>query len=104
MSVRQAQAEIDSQEFAEWMAYDRVQPFGPERADMGPAQLCALFANVNRKQGSRPFKVADFMPDFLRQYKHKPSKQTPGNMATIMNMFTNAHNKAQQARRPREAV
>ncbi len=57
------QGEISSREFAEWLAYYRLEPFGEERADLRNARLMALLAQING-DGSREFSPADFMPDF----------------------------------------
>lgn len=40
MSVREAQDKISSSEFAEWMEYYRIQPFGERRVDEHNAWLC----------------------------------------------------------------
>lgn len=40
MSVREAQERISSSEFAEWIAYYSIQPFGERRADEHNAWLC----------------------------------------------------------------
>lgn len=57
---------MSSKEFAEWMAYAQIEPFGDERADMRMAILASLIANVNRdpKKKSTPYEVSDFMPKF----------------------------------------
>jgi hypothetical protein len=64
MSVRRAQLEIGSEEFAEWMAYAELEPFGPIRDDERFGTVTALMANVNRdsKVRSEPFTAADFFP------------------------------------------
>ena len=64
MSVSRAQKEIDSREFAEWLAFDRVEPQGEFRADLRAGIIAAVIANVNRGRGTPAFKPADFMPDF----------------------------------------
>lgn len=53
---------MSSAELTEWLAFDRVEPIGAWRTDYNMAMLCALFANANRKKGSKPFKTVDFMP------------------------------------------
>jgi hypothetical protein len=53
---------VSSAELTEWLAFDRVEPIGAWRTDYNMAMLCALFANANRKKGSKPFKTVDFMP------------------------------------------
>jgi hypothetical protein len=44
------------------MAYDRIDPFGDERADMRAAQMPTLYANMKRGEDSEPFRLTDFMP------------------------------------------
>lgn len=74
MSIRRAQVEIDSAEFAQWEAFDRVEPFGEDRADLRSAIVACVIANANRdtEKQPQPFKVSDFMPSFDR-----PKKETP---------------------------
>lgn len=66
MSVARAQREIDSREFAEWMAYSIIEPFGPEREDQRAGMVAALIANVYRdsKKKSDPYTVEDFFPRY----------------------------------------
>jgi hypothetical protein len=64
MSVRRAQAEISGNEFAEWIAYIELEPFGEERGDLRSAIIASTIANAFRKKGARLFKPEDFMPDF----------------------------------------
>lgn len=56
---------MSSHEFAEWMAFAKVQPFGELRNDFRSASLQALIANVNRDpKKSKPLTPQMFMPDF----------------------------------------
>jgi len=66
MSVKRAMREIDSREFAEWMAYSSLEPFGPEREDQRAGMVAALIANVNRDSAKRPepYDVEDFFPRY----------------------------------------
>ena len=59
---------MSSREFAEWMAFFEIQPFGERRADFRNASLMALVSNVmTRTKDSDPVKTpGDFMPDFER--------------------------------------
>ena len=70
MSVRQCQQEISSREFAEWIAYNRLEPFGERRADLRTGIVASVIANVNRdkKKRSKPFKAEEFMPEFGSEY------------------------------------
>lgn len=57
---------MSSREFAEWVAYYGLEPFGEERADLRMAVVASLIANANRdpKKRKRPFEPRDFMPQF----------------------------------------
>lgn len=48
-------------ELLEWIAYfERVQAIPDPARDV--AQVCAVLANAHRKEGSRAFRVHDFVP------------------------------------------
>jgi hypothetical protein len=65
--VAEWQEAMSSHEFAEWMAFAKIQPFGEVRADFRFASLQALIANTNRDpKKSKPFTHEAFMPDFER--------------------------------------
>jgi len=57
---------MSSREFAEWMAYCEVEPFGEERADLRSAIVASTVANAHRdpKRRRKPFRPLDFMPRF----------------------------------------
>lgn len=57
---------MSSQEFSEWQAFARLEPFGEERADLRSAIVAAVIANTQRnpKKRAKPFEVQDFMPRF----------------------------------------
>lgn len=64
MSVRRAQSEIDSAEFAEWAAYHTTEPFTHQRSENVLCIVASILANVNRKKGTAPYKPADFLPKY----------------------------------------
>lgn len=66
MTVRELLERTTSQELAEWMAYDRLDPFSEERADLRSGIIASIIANVNRdpKSTPQPFTAQDFMPKF----------------------------------------
>ena len=66
MSVARAQQEVSSREFAEWQAYDRLDPIGDERADIAAGIVASVVANTNRDERKRaePFKPGDFMANY----------------------------------------
>lgn len=57
-------AEITSVQFAEWMAYSRLEPWGQDRDDLRMGIVASTIANVNRGKNQKPFKPDDFIPDF----------------------------------------
>lgn len=62
MSVREAQERISSREYAEWVAFSGLEPFGFEADFLGHAQTAQVIANVNRGKDIDPFEVSAFMP------------------------------------------
>ncbi|MCH8081005.1 MAG: DUF4035 domain-containing protein [Proteobacteria bacterium] len=61
--MRELQQRIDSCEFTDWIAYNRIDPFGNERADLHAAMIVSMLYNINR--GKHEAKSpSDFMPDF----------------------------------------
>lgn len=66
MTVSELLNRISSRELAEWQAYDQIDPIGEARADLRAGIVASTVANVNRdpKKRTRPYKPADFMPDF----------------------------------------
>ncbi|QTD91758.1 phage tail assembly protein T [Burkholderia anthina] len=64
MSVRRAQAEIDSSEFTDWIAFYRLEPWGSEIDDLRAGSIVSMIANVNRdvKKRPEPFGLLEFIP------------------------------------------
>ena len=84
--IWELQDRIDSPTFALYMAYDRVDPFGEERADVRNAINTAF--TVNAMTGHK-VKVMDFMPDF----EPKTEKNKADLMLAKMSQFAAMHNK-----------
>ena len=70
MPVAVLQAQMSSNEFTEWLAYYRLEPFGEERADLRMAILAALIANVN-SDGKKKYSPEEFMPVFDQEQEQK---------------------------------
>lgn len=77
MSVRQAQREIDSAEFTEWLAYYSMEPFGEQIADIRHGIAVSTLANINRdsKQRKEAYEVSDFVP--WHDDNRKPKNNEP---------------------------
>jgi len=84
MGVREAQARIGADEFAEWLAYGQLEPWGPEREDLRAAIVAATVASTLT---GRRFRPADFMPRF-----GAPRRADPHEMHATMRLFAEAHN------------
>ena len=68
---------MSNDEFMQWMAYDRIEPFGEKRADL----RSAIIAHAVCSQWSKSkLKVEDFMPDFTE----KETVKTDNLKASIM--------------------
>lgn len=68
---------MDSREFAEWMAFARLEPIGERRGDWQAAAIAVTIANANRdtKKRKEPFAVSDFLLRFGTA-DEEPEKQT----------------------------
>lgn len=89
-TIAEAQARMDSREFCDWLAYDRVDPFGETRADLRAAMIASVIANANRGKSQRAFKVEDFLLDFSGERKRQDWMEMQANLLT----WSEAHNQA----------
>lgn len=56
---------IPSRLFLEWVAYDRIEPFGSWRDDLRTGIIASTVANCARtSKSSKSFKPSDFIPEF----------------------------------------
>lgn len=99
-SVQECQRHVSSREFAEWMAYDRLDPIGPERQDVMLAQIAWLLAETNRnkKKQKKAFKVTDFLPDWGtgRKQKEPAWKVMKDKMALLTALFNSGKDEEAQ--------
>jgi len=56
---------MTAEEYGLWMAQFSAEPWGDDRMDVGMGVIASTLANINRRQGTQPFTVADFAP-YLR--------------------------------------
>ena len=71
MTVQEIGERMSGRELQEWIAFDRISPFGDERADLRSGIVSSVIANANRSRGE-PFRPSDFMP-FLDKPKSTPT-------------------------------
>ena len=87
-SVREAQARIDGREFAEWMVFYRIEPFGPYRGDLQAAVVAANVREAITPRENDPWRFEEFMP-LLDDNRRK---QTPEQVLSGWLSFVEAHN------------
>lgn len=63
-------SELNSRDISEFMAYDDIEPFGEQRADLRSAIVAATVANSQRTRRSRSAKPVEFMPFVEKQRKN----------------------------------
>jgi hypothetical protein len=82
---------MSAQEFAEWMAYYRIDPWDASRDDLRSALVCTVIANGNRSKKSRPFKVNDFLLNFREANQNRQvPEQDPKAMQSQLIALTRA--------------
>jgi len=84
MPVRELQKRMDSAEFGEWVARERLEPSEPYRSDLRNAYLCCTVANVVRsamgsKKG-RAFQVGEFLLKFENQVEYPSTEDVERKM------------------------
>lgn len=87
MSLKQCKADIDSRELAQWIAFDRIDPFTIDRTELIIARFMALISNMMQKNGKAT--GADFL-----QFTDKPAKSD--NLAKAERLFRGLFNGANQ--------
>jgi hypothetical protein len=58
--MRELEDSIDSNDLSDWMGYDKAEPLPDSWTQT--ALLAKTIADPNRKKGTKPFKLTDFMP------------------------------------------
>lgn len=64
-TLKEAMCRCDSKEFALWVAYYRIDPWGESRADLRTGIVASTVANVGTRDSR--FKPSDFIPKFDRK-------------------------------------
>ena len=97
MPVSVLQQSMDAREFAEWLAYDKMDPIGDERQEYMLAQIPYIFALVNAGKKGRKIKLSDFLP------KHGPKRRASNkDLAGKFRAFAGMFNKTSGAGQDRK--
>ncbi len=62
MTVEELGVRMSSRELSEWLAFERIEPFGDVRADIRQAMTTMFIANQWRKKGQPPIEIDAFLP------------------------------------------
>ncbi len=84
-TVRELQTRMDSHEFAEWMAYYRIDPYGSWREDYRAGIVASTLANVNRTKDAKVFTPQDFIPEF--DHAEEREEQSPEEQLQIVELL-----------------
>lgn len=79
---------MSSREFAEWVAFDRMNPGEPERTDLQTALIASVIANSNRGKKGKPYEMDDFMLKFQKR-KPKTSHDVAVKLKAWMSQYNN---------------
>ena len=88
--MRELQLRLNSREFAEWLAYYNLEPWGEERADLRAGIIAATVANAAPGRRGRTFQPKDFMP-FTGERAQRQSTQE---VEARIRLWVAAHNQA----------
>lgn len=93
-TVAELQQRMGSAEFAAWLAFYQVEPFGELRGDMRAAMVATLTANAHRnaKKKRQPFELSDFLFQFWKsdgQGKGEPPATSREMMSKFMLLTSN---------------
>lgn len=85
--VAELQQRIDSREFAHWLAFYGLEPFGSEVESFRTAVVAKTVADVNRPKGKAGYPIRNFMPGESAKKRKTDQQLKAGIMA-----FARAHN------------
>lgn len=77
MTIRQLGESMDSAEFAEWVAFDRIEPLPMPWLQTGVIAAAAANAPGLRKRPALP-------PDFVPKPRRRPPRQSAGQIKSLM--------------------
>lgn len=90
VDVSRMLGEMSSEDFTEWKAYEKLEPFGPLSEEWRIANLTSIIANVNRnpKKRSQPFTAKDFMRNYEEKLLNAIQEEKPMSRETLAKKFS----------------
>ena len=86
--MRALQASMTAHEFAEWLAYSAVEPFGPRADEWRAGVLASAVVAPHIKSGAKKPEPPDFFPTLRPDGPVK--RQTPAQMMLLCKMLAKA--------------
>lgn len=83
--MEELQTRMSSAEFAEWQAYNRIEPGEPYRSDLRAALISQTIANFLKSKGPM-FKLEDFLLKF-EQKKQQTVEEAKFRLRTFFTQF-----------------
>jgi len=77
-------SEISSRDFAEWIAYSRLEPWGEERDDLRMGIIASTIANANRGKGQKAYTPQQFMPQFEQETEEEAQARLMAKVMTAL--------------------
>jgi len=66
-TVRELENRLSGKELSEWMAFERVEPFGVQMDNFRAGQICAAIVNCNGGKNGKAVSASDFIPLFTQE-------------------------------------
>lgn len=88
---------MSAREFAEWIAYSRLDPFGNERGDFRNAMLCQLVDSKMPGKGKK-LNVDDFMPKFEKALKNQTQEEIGDTILAWAHQMNAMHGSGKKSR------
>ena len=77
LTVAETKQRVGSREFTDWIAFNAIEPIGPQRYDVPIAILCDVVARCNGAKNTKP-------RDFLPLFDGRQSQQQMRNQLTAL--------------------
>lgn len=69
---------MDAREFQEWVQYERIAPFGDDRADLRAVFIAWMIYSVNqpsKDRGGQPMGLGEFMEEYWPDWLSTPEER-----------------------------
>lgn len=87
-TVADLQRQMSSREFSEWIAFSRVEPFGPAREDLRSGIHIAMTYNANRRKGQRALQPHDIFGNLKPEPRVLTRKEVLAKRLALETMLT----------------